>query len=151
MELQQLEILKSDSIFEVYSTSVSKIKKISNLDYDEMVKILKERFRISKSLVEKMYVFLFDDNNEPIGVSLLSIGTNKITLLDYRYFISLLILTNTSSFVLFHNHPHNVLEASKDDINLSIELDNYVKKINVEMLDHIIITEDSWLSIESLL
>ena len=47
-----------------------------------------------------------------------------------------------------HNHPSGILEASNEDINVTKRLKESGKILGIELLDHLIITNNGYLSLK---
>lgn len=53
---------------------------------------------------------------------------------------------NSAGVILAHNHPSGNLRPSKQDIQLTEALQELLEKINVMVLDHMIIGNDEYFS-----
>ena len=53
---------------------------------------------------------------------------------------------NSAGVILVHNHPSGNLRPSKQDIQLTEALQELLEKINVMVLDHMIIGDDEYFS-----
>ena len=53
---------------------------------------------------------------------------------------------NSAGVILAHNHPSGNLRPSKQDIQLTEALQELLEKINVMVLDHMIIGDDEYFS-----
>jgi DNA repair protein RadC len=53
---------------------------------------------------------------------------------------------NAVSIILVHNHPSGNLKASEADIKITKQLKLAGEQLSITVLDHIIITENSYLS-----
>lgn len=51
-------------------------------------------------------------------------------------------------FILAHNHPSGETTPSKEDINITNRLKQAGEILGIELLDHIIIAEDKYLSLK---
>jgi DNA repair protein RadC len=51
-----------------------------------------------------------------------------------------------SKVILVHNHPSGKLEASEKDIKITKQIKGALELIDVMLLDHLIITDDFYLS-----
>jgi DNA repair protein RadC len=54
-----------------------------------------------------------------------------------------------SKFIVVHNHPSGKLEASKSDIKITKQIKEALELIDVLLLDHLIVTEDCYLSMQA--
>jgi DNA repair protein RadC len=56
---------------------------------------------------------------------------------------------NAVALVLVHNHPSNVVEPSAEDIDITKQLIEAGRMIGINVLDHVIITRNEFVSIEA--
>ncbi|MDO9541073.1 MAG: DNA repair protein RadC [Kiritimatiellia bacterium] len=76
----------------------------------------------------------------------ISIGTLTQTLVHPREVFEPAIRHLASSIVLAHNHPSKNTEVSEEDVKLTEKLIQAGAILDIEVLDHIIITDDSYIS-----
>ena len=76
----------------------------------------------------------------------LSIGTLTETLVHPREVFEPAIRYLISSIILAHNHPSKNSEASDEDIKLTEKLIQSGAILDIDVLDHIIITDDGYIS-----
>ena len=74
------------------------------------------------------------------------IGILDATLIHPREIFSAAISSAAASIILVHNHPSNSLIASKEDIQITQEIKQAGKLLGIRLLDHIILTNNSYLS-----
>lgn len=89
---------------------------------------------------EMFFLLLLNSSSVVIGYSLISIGQLNATLVNIREIFQLAILSNASTFILAHNHPSGNLVASNADIELSEKVALAGKLLEIQLLDHVIIT-----------
>jgi DNA repair protein RadC len=53
-----------------------------------------------------------------------------------------------ASIIVAHNHPSGILEASSEDIQVTQRLKESGRILGIELLDHIIFTKDSFVSLK---
>ena len=95
---------------------------------------------------EHMYVLYIDNSNKILGYQLLSVGGITSTLMDIRILMQGALLTRSVGFVLIHNHPSGKLAPSIMDKNLTQKVKEAGKVLDIKLLDHLIITEQSYYS-----
>lgn len=96
--------------------------------------------------IESMAVLLLNRHNEVIGWAKISQGGTSGTVCDPKVVFQLALNTNASGIILCHNHPSGNLQASQSDIALSTKIKQGAKILDLQLLDHIIITAESHLS-----
>ncbi|MCK4267598.1 MAG: hypothetical protein KAX16_02100, partial [Actinomycetia bacterium] len=58
------------------------------------------------------------------------------------------IRANGASIIVAHNHPSGDVEPSREDIELTRRLTEAGQILGIELIDHIIIGDGSWLSLK---
>ncbi len=59
------------------------------------------------------------------------------------------ILSNSVAILLTHNHPSGIPTPSKDDINITKKLMDSGKILGIDVLDHVIVGDDTFVSMKS--
>lgn len=104
-----------------------------------------------KNAIQEYFIFIgLDGRNHIRNISVLGIGTSGGMLLDSKQLIYKALLTASERVIFVHNHPSNSLEPSKEDIHLTNVTKRLMKVFNIELLDHIIVTEEDYVSMESI-
>jgi len=85
-----------------------------------------------------------------ISYRLLSTGNIRGTIIDVQLLVCLALHTMASKVIVVHNHPSGKLEASKSDIKITKQIKEALELIDVLLLDHLIITEDCYVSMYAL-
>jgi DNA repair protein RadC len=95
---------------------------------------------------EYFQVLLLDTKNSIIAIEEVSVGTLNTTIVHNREVFNLAIRRHASSIICVHNHPSSVVQPSREDIDLTLRLVEAGKIIGIEVLDHIIIGGNDYLS-----
>lgn len=88
---------------------------------------------------EELIVCCLDTKNQPISMSVVSIGSLNTSIVHPREVFKVAILSNAASIILYHNHPSGIADPSKEDISITHRLKEAGKIIGIELIDHIII------------
>ena len=91
-------------------------------------------------------VILLDGRNRATGVVEVSVGTLNASLVHPREVFRAAIIQNAAAVILGHNHPSNDCTPSKEDHSVTERLRDAGKLIGINVLDHVIVTEDSYYS-----
>ena len=67
-------------------------------------------------------------------------------MVDIRIVLQTALVSHASGIILSHNHPSGSTVASTQDNNLTSQLKKGGEAIGIRLLDHIILTEDTYLS-----
>lgn len=85
---------------------------------------------------------------------LVFIETQTGSVNESRVYISVLakklLLTNCTSYILFHNHPSGNRQVSDADINITEKIKTAMNLFDIKILDHIIIADDDFSSFKEL-
>ena len=68
--------------------------------------------------------------------------------LDLRKLLKTALNRNAASIILAHNHPSGETSPSREDVAMSIDLSSLLASMGIELLDHLIITEQGFTRIE---
>jgi len=110
----------------------------------ELYNILKEK--ITNFSKEHFYVISLDTRNNFIGIDEISVGTLTASLVHPRETFESAIKRHAAQIVIAHNHPSGETEPSEDDLKITKRLVDAGKIMGIEVLDHIIITKNGFLS-----
>ncbi|MGV8980533.1 JAB domain-containing protein [Clostridium sp.] len=88
---------------------------------------------------EKLIAICLDSKNQPLSMSVISIGSLNSSIVHPREVYKIAILSNSASIILCHNHPSGETTPSKEDISITNRLKECGKLIGIELIDHIII------------
>ena len=91
---------------------------------------------------EHFYAIFLKSDDEVIGLE----GTGD-TPAGVKDIARIAILTNPGAVILVHNHPSGNAGATDCDSEVTQHAHDVLEKINVQLLDHVIITRDSNYSI----
>lgn len=95
---------------------------------------------------EHFWTISLDNANKILNIELVSLGSFKETIVEPMEVFSIPLQKRAVTLILVHNHPAGTLtpsEADKDITDHMIQVGNIMK---VEVLDHLIITENSYYS-----
>tara|TARA_R110002072_G_scaffold303060_1_gene492411 strand:- start:11271 stop:11957 length:687 start_codon:yes stop_codon:yes gene_type:complete len=95
---------------------------------------------------EEFYVLLLNRANEVISKQQISRGGISGTVSDGKIIFSYALEKKASAIILAHNHPSGRLTPSDMDKRLTKELINFGKMIQLQILDHLIFSDNNYLS-----
>ena len=97
---------------------------------------------------EVFVTVILDARNQVLGVNTVSIGSVSASIVHPRETFRPAILMGASSLILAHCHPSGDPSPSKDDIELTRRLVKGGEILGLEVLDHIIVADSSFLSLK---
>ena len=116
--------------------------KISNKDI--LLNYLRNKIGYEEK--EKFYVIYLSSSNEVIEFEENSVGTLDRSSVYPREIYKKVINLNAKSIILAHNHPSDNITPSKSDIELTNEIAKGLKNFGALLIEHIIITKNSYFS-----
>lgn len=122
------------------------IKDDKNKITDKEVLLSFLRNKIGYKNVEKFYVIYLSSSNEVIAFEESSSGTLDRSSIYPREIYKRVIMENAKSIIIAHNHPSGNTCPSKCDIDITNEIVKGLKNFGALLLEHIIITRDSYFS-----
>ena len=93
---------------------------------------------------ERLYMMVLDNRMALIDVVTLSDGTIGSTEIPTRRILEVVVRKKAAYVVLAHNHPHGVARASKNDVDVTQRVSEMLNVMNVMLLEHIVVAEDSF-------
>lgn len=97
---------------------------------------------------EEFWVLYLNNSNKVVYKAQLSKGGITGTVVDIRLIFKTAFEQNATSVILSHNHPSGKLQASDADLEITKKLKLAGSQLDVKVLDHIIITENGYLSFQ---
>lgn len=96
---------------------------------------------------EELWAIFLNQNNKVINYEKISQGGISATVFDARIIFKRAIEHLASGIIISHNHPSGNLQPSAADIELTKNLKESGKLLGINLLDHLIITENNYLSL----
>ena len=108
---------------------------------------------LSDLRTEEFWAIFLNQKNQIVYKTQISKGGISGTLVDVRVLFRIAIEHFATSIIVAHNHPSGSLKPSLEDIQITKSIKNAGEILNVTLLDHLIIGDNSFLSFaeESLL
>lgn len=95
---------------------------------------------------ESFYVIFLNRSNRIIAHQQLGQGSITGCILDVRMLISTATIFASVGVVLVHNHPSGSTKPSDADIALTKKVKEGLKLVDIQVLDHLIITDETYFS-----
>ena len=95
---------------------------------------------------EEFWVIYLNGSNKVLKKSFLSKGGITSTSVDLRLILKSALQLGAVGLVLTHNHPSGTLKPSDADINITKKIKKAAELLDLKVVDHLIITENSYFS-----
>jgi DNA repair protein RadC len=102
--------------------------------------------RVSKK--EHFVIFYLDVKNQILKKEIISIGNLNSSIVHPREVFEKAIINSSAQIIIAHNHPSGDCELSKTDLATTTRLVKAGKILDIEIIDHVIVTKDKWLSMK---
>ena len=106
------------------------------------------RSRLKEKKKEYFLAVLLDTRNQLIKVAEISVGSLDSSIVHPREVFKEAISATAAAVIFVHNHPSGDTEASEDDIKLTKRLAEAGEIVGIDVLDHIIIGGESYISLK---
>lgn len=118
--------------------SVSSPRDIAKLLINEMMSLKQEILKL----------IMLDTKNNIIGIKDVFKGSLNTSIVHPREIFKEALKKSSSSIIICHNHPSGDPTPSKEDINITLRLKECSKIIGIDLLDHLIIGKDKFVSLK---
>ena len=151
-ELRQIKGLGPHNIFglkffQALSTHYAKEKLPKKITFDSpqvVATFLQEK--IGREKKEHFYILALDSRNNLVKMSNVSTGTLDASLVHSREVFKEAIQASAAQVIIAHNHPSGDPEPSEGDLVITNRLVEAGKILEIELVDHIIVTNNNFLS-----
>jgi DNA repair protein RadC len=113
---------------------------------EEVVGLVRGRLRAKKK--EHFLAVLLDTRGQVIKISEISVGSLDTSIVHPREVFREAMTASAASVIFVHNHPSGNPEPSEEDVKLTERLAQAGEIVGIDVLDHIIIGDKSYLSLK---
>jgi DNA repair protein RadC len=113
---------------------------------DDSHRFIKQFYGDDLEVYESFFILLLNRKNATTGYAKISQGGIAGTLVDVKIVAKYAVDSLASAVVLAHNHPSGNLNPSGADIELTKKIKSALSLLDIVVLDHIILTKDSYYS-----
>ncbi|MBB6329911.1 DNA repair protein RadC [Chryseobacterium sediminis] len=104
------------------------------------------RNQLSDLRTEEFWAIFLNNNNKVIHVSKLTQGGISQSIVDVRTLYKGALDHFSMGIIIAHNHPSGSLKPSREDIHITKKIKEAGETLSIQLLDHIIVTQDSYFS-----
>jgi DNA repair protein RadC len=126
-------------------------RRLSEAEHRDNISSSKDAFDLMQPLledleVEQFWVLYLNNANKVLAKLNISQGGMTATVVDVRMLLKKALELNSTGLILCHNHPSGTLRASEADCKLTEKVKVAAKLMDIQLLDHIIVTDQSYFS-----
>lgn len=155
LELSNQVLTNFDSLFELKMASIEELVKIEGIGEVKAVE-LQAVIEFGKRLIEEMkdyqqehlLVLYLNTKNEVLKKQTVFIGSLNQSVAHPREIFRIAVKCAAARVIVVHNHPSGNPNPSKQDIAFTHRLVECGKLIGIDVLDHLIIGENSYISMK---
>lgn len=114
---------------------------------NDIVKFINTLENYDLSTIENAVVIALSTKNEIVAYAEIGKGTLNGCDLDIPSIFRVVLMANSSKFILVHNHPSGDSTPSKTDIKTTKNILDASKLMQIQFLDHVIIGDNTFTSI----
>ena len=103
---------------------------------------------VQEEAQEVFGILILNTKNKIVAAHEVSRGTLNASMVHPREVFKPAVLHNAAAIICFHNHPSGDPEPSRDDIEITNRLVEAGKIMGIEILDHIIVGDDEYVSLK---
>ena len=112
----------------------------------DVYEYLQDMHNLPKEHLRGLYL---NSHNQVIHDEVITIGTINSNIIHAREVFRPALQYNAAALVLAHNHPSNVATPSAQDLEITNQLVQAGKMLGIHVLDHVIITQSTYVSINA--
>lgn len=95
---------------------------------------------------EEFKVMLLNNANHVLGILDLAKGSMDAVTVDLKILLATALKTSARKIILAHNHPSGNLNPSSADKQLTAQIKEASKLLDIDVCDHLVITNDDYYS-----
>jgi len=104
------------------------------------------KLHLSDLRTEEFWAIFLNQSNKVIHISRLTQGGINQSIVDIRIVFKTALDHFATGIIISHNHPSGNLKPSDEDIQITKKIKEAGNLMNVQLLDHLIITQKNYLS-----
>jgi DNA repair protein RadC len=124
----------------------SEFTKVKITGSESAEKFIRQFYGDDLEIFESFFILLLNRANETIGYAKISQGGIVGTVIDKKILLKYVVESLATGIILAHNHPSGNTNPSQADLNITKDLQQLCNLVDSEVLDHVILTADSFYS-----
>ncbi|WP_223608096.1 DNA repair protein RadC [Chryseobacterium sp. OSA05B] len=155
--LSSKDLMKFKGVGEVKAVSIiaaleiGRRRSVQEIPYRPIISNSSDAYLILKNHLsdlrtEEFWAVFLNQGNKVIHISKLTQGGISQSIVDVRILFKTALDHFSTGIIIAHNHPSGSLKPSKEDINITHKIREAGNTLSIQLLDHIIITQDTYCS-----
>ncbi len=140
-----MQILAISELGKRHSQSKNNLIKITSAE--DVYNHFKDKVKTEKQ--ECFYILLLSTRNHILKEELITKGVLDSAIIHPREIFRPAIKNSAKKIILVHNHPSGDPKPSEEDLDITEQLINIGKEIDIKVLDHVIIGNGFWSWVEN--
>ena len=128
----------------------SDFQKVKINTAEDAANFIRQFYQDDITIYESFFILLLNRSGKTIAYAKISQGGTCGTVVDTKIIAKYCIDSLAIGIILCHNHPSGDCTPSKSDIQMTKKIKKALELIDVTVLDHIILTEDNFYSLNNL-
>ncbi|QQV04221.1 MULTISPECIES: RadC family protein [Chryseobacterium] len=104
------------------------------------------KLHLSDLRTEEFWAIFLNQSNKVIHIAQLTQGGISQSIVDVRVLFKTALEHFSTGIIVAHNHPSGNKKPSTEDINITKKIKDVGNLMNIQLLDHLIITQNAYLS-----
>jgi DNA repair protein RadC len=155
--LTEKDLMKFKGVGEVKAISIAaaleigKRKALQEIPEKYVISNSNDAYQIVKNNLsdlrtEEFWAVFLNQSNKVIHVSQLTQGGISQSIVDVRILFKTALDHFSTGIIIAHNHPSGSLKASREDILVTQKIKEAGEVLSIQLLDHLIITQNAYFS-----
>ncbi|HCA05976.1 DNA repair protein RadC [Chryseobacterium sp.] len=155
--LSSKDLMKFKGVGEVKAISIiaaleiGKRRSVQEIPYRPIISNSSDAYLILKNHLtdlrtEEFWAVFLNQSNKVVHISKLTQGGISQSIVDVRILFKTALDHFSTGIIIAHNHPSGSLQPSTEDLNITQKIKEAGNTLSIQLLDHIIITQDTYCS-----
>ena len=137
--------MKTIEKYEIHKV-VSEFPKVKIMSSNDAADYIRQFYSNDIEIFESFFILLLNRANVTVGYAKISQGGITGTVVDKKIVGKYILDSLASGVIIAHNHPSGALIPSTADKTVTKNIKEICQLLDTELLDHIILTANSYLS-----
>ncbi|SFN38294.1 DNA repair protein RadC [Chryseobacterium oleae] len=155
--LSSKDLMKFKGVGEVKAISIiaaleiGKRRSVQEIPYRPIISNSSDAYLILKNHLsdlrtEEFWAVFLNQSNKVVHIAKLTQGGISQSIVDVRILFKTALDHFSTGIIIAHNHPSGSLKPSTEDLNITEKIKEAGSTLSIQLLDHIIITQDTYCS-----